>query len=381
MYGLYLEYCEQNNIQPATESIYGIIFNTEFNFSFFIPKKDLYDICNKYDGGTTEERTEMEEEYQLHRKNKDIGRDLKNADKQTAKQNTEFCAAVFDLEQILPLPKSNVGMAYYKLELSTYNFTIFKLANSEEHCYMWYESVGKRGSSEIGICLMRFIDLKVHEDTREFSFYSDNCGGQNRNKYIFSTYSLLAQKHNIVIRHTFLEKGHTQTEGDSMHSVIERASKLIPLFTADQWYTLVRSAKRSKPYVVTEMDKENFFDLKALAKDTILNWDRDVENEKVSTNKIRILEGTLKFPNKILFKYDYNEPFRTIDLLTKGRRTIDLDLKNIQLKQCYKGAISISKKKYDHLQFLCDKGTIPTRYRSFYKNLQYSNVSREDDSE
>ncbi|CAH2018718.1 unnamed protein product [Acanthoscelides obtectus] len=108
MYGLYLEYCEQNNIQPATESIYRIIFNTELNFSFFIPKKDLYDICNKYDGGTTEERNEMEEEYQLHRKNKDIGRDLKNADKQTAKQNREFCAAVFDLEQIL-LPKSNVG--------------------------------------------------------------------------------------------------------------------------------------------------------------------------------------------------------------------------------------------------------------------------------
>ncbi|CAH1958718.1 unnamed protein product [Acanthoscelides obtectus] len=209
---------------------------------------------------------------------------------------------------------------------------------------MWYESVGKRGSSEIGSCLMRFIDLKVHEGTREFSFYSDNCAGQNRNKCIFSTYSLLAQKHNIVIRHTFLEKGHTQTEGDSMHSVIERASKLIPLFTPDQWYTLVRTAKRSKPYVVTEMGKEDFFDLKALAKDTILNWDRDVENEKVSINKIRILEATFRFPNKILFKYDYNEPFRTIDLLTKGRRTIDVDLKNIQLKQCYKGAIPISKK-------------------------------------
>nr|CAH7746665.1 unnamed protein product [Callosobruchus chinensis] len=158
MYGLYLEYCEENNVKPATESIYRLIFNTEYNFSFFVPKKDLCDICNRYDEGTPEEKHEMEEEYRLHMKNKNTGRELKKLDKEEAKLNSELCAAVFDLEQILPVPKSNVGVTYYKLKLSTYNFTIFNLANSEGHCSMWYESIGRRGSSEIGTCLMRFID-------------------------------------------------------------------------------------------------------------------------------------------------------------------------------------------------------------------------------
>nr|CAI5838295.1 unnamed protein product [Callosobruchus analis] len=88
MYNMYLEYCEQSNIKPAPECTYRVIFNTEFNFSFVIPKKDLCDI--------------------------------------------------------------------------------------------------------------------------------------------FSMYNFLAQKYNIVIRHTFLGKGHTQTEGDSMHSVVERAARQCP---------------------------------------------------------------------------------------------------------------------------------------------------------
>nr|CAI5823299.1 unnamed protein product [Callosobruchus analis] len=205
MYNMYLEYCEQSNIKPAPECTYRVIFNTEFNFSLFIPKKDVCDICHRYDEGTAEARSEMEKHYQLHMINKDTGRQLKNTDKEKAKLNSDFCAAVFDLEQVLPTPKSNVGITFYKLKLSTYNFTIFNLASSEGYCYMWYESIAKKGSSEI------------------------------------------AQKYNIVIRHTFLQKGRTQTEGDSMHSIVERAARHVPISIPDQWYTLERTAKRIKP--------------------------------------------------------------------------------------------------------------------------------------
>lgn len=56
MYGMYIEYCQDHNIQqPASEGIYRSIFTSEFNFSFFIPKKDLCDICYKYDNSSAEE--------------------------------------------------------------------------------------------------------------------------------------------------------------------------------------------------------------------------------------------------------------------------------------------------------------------------------------
>uniref|UniRef100_A0A6P7H5S2 Uncharacterized protein LOC114346528 n=1 Tax=Diabrotica virgifera virgifera TaxID=50390 RepID=A0A6P7H5S2_DIAVI len=380
MYGLYVEYCEVKNIIAATESMYRIIFNTEFNLSFFIPKKDMCDICNKYTESTTEEKNEIEEEYQTHIRNKEVARQLKHADKEEAKLNSELCAAVFDLEQILPVPKCNIGLTYYKLKLSTYNFTVYNMADGEGYCYMWYESIGKRGCSEIGSCLINFINHKVDRGTKQFSFYSDNCAGQNRNKFLFTMYSFLAQKHNIVIKHTFLEKGHTQTEGDSMHSVIERASKHIPIFSPDQWYTLVRTAKKNNPFHVIEMDKEKFLDLKALTQEITLNWDRDVNNEKVHLNKIRIVEANSKFPNKILFKHDYHEQYKTIDLLQKGRKSINIDINNVELKQLYKDFLPLTKKKHEHLQFLCNKKVIPTQYHNFYAELPYSDL-RTDDSD
>lgn len=379
MYGLYIEYCDQKNIKAATECIYRTIFNTEYNFSFFIPKKDICDICNRYNESTMEEKNEIEIEYQTHLRNKDIARQLKNTDKEKAKLHREFCAAVFDLEQVLPVPKSNVGLTYYKLKLSTYNFTVYNLANGDGFCYMWYESIGRRGSTEVGSCLLRFINHNIHQGVNQFSFYSDNCSGQNRNKFLFTMYSFLAQKHNIIIRHTFLEKGHTETEGDSMHSVIERASKHVPIFTPDQWYTLVRTAKKNKPYNVIEMDKEDFFDLKALTKETTFNWERDQDNEKIYLNKIRLVEANKEFPNKLLFKYDYHEEFKMIDLLQKGRKKMNIDMNKVQMRQCYKNLLPLTKKKYEHLQFLCNKKVIPVQYHIFFLNLPYSAAIKDDD--
>lgn len=63
-------------------------------------------------------------------------------------------------------------------------------------------------------------------------FYSDNCSGQNKNKFIACLYLYASLVLNIyTIRHKFLIVGHTQNEGDSMHSVIEGQKK--------NWYSEV----------------------------------------------------------------------------------------------------------------------------------------------
>lgn len=96
MYHLYEEYCEDNGIpQKATESMYRTVFNTEFNMSFFQPKKDLCDVCHRYENGSTDEKISMDDEYQLHLKNKNLARALKTADKERAKQTNTLCSAVF----------------------------------------------------------------------------------------------------------------------------------------------------------------------------------------------------------------------------------------------------------------------------------------------
>lgn len=95
---------------------------------------------------------------------------------------------------------------------------------------MWDESDGKSGSNEISTCILKFIKIKKENGIKELSFYSDNCAGQNRNRFIYSMWEYAAYSLKVNIMHTFLEKGHTQNEGDSMHATIECAKKKIKLF-------------------------------------------------------------------------------------------------------------------------------------------------------
>lgn len=282
----------------------------------------------------------------MHIQNKNIARDLKNFDKEKAKENTTFCAAVFDLQQVPSSPESEVGLAYYKLKLSTYNFTVFNLASKDSFCYMWYESIAKRGSSEIGSCLILFIENQIPKGIKEFSFYSDNCPGQNRNKYLFSLYNHLCQKHQIKIRHTFLEKGHTQSEGDSVHSVIEKAARNISVYTPEQWYAVVRSAKRKQPYVVVELEQADIRNLKDLQEKTAINWDRDENNDKVIWNKMKIIVTDFEFPNVVFTKYSYSkdEPFKKIFISKKGRKSVNVNVRDFCLQPLYSTLLPISKK-------------------------------------
>ncbi|KAJ8938181.1 hypothetical protein NQ314_011589 [Rhamnusium bicolor] len=135
MYGLYQEYCVENKISKVvSQSMYREIFNSEFNFSFFCAEKNVCDICNKYDNSNIDQKQLLQIEYDVHLHNKKLARDVKNSDKEKAAHNNTFCAAVFDLQQILPVPKSEVGLCYYKLKLSTYNFTIYSLGNRD--CFL-----------------------------------------------------------------------------------------------------------------------------------------------------------------------------------------------------------------------------------------------------
>lgn len=70
-----------------------------------------------------------------------------------------------------------------------------------------------------------YISKYKDQGINEFRFWSDNCVGQNRN--VFAMYMHAAILYNVSIHHSFLEVGHTQNEGDSVHALIE--SLFIPL--------------------------------------------------------------------------------------------------------------------------------------------------------
>lgn len=69
--------------------------------------------------------------------------------------------------------------------------------------------------------------------------------------------------------HKFIVKGHTQNEGDSAHSLIQRnissALKSSPIYV--QYITLIKTAKKKgTPFLVHELTHERVLDIKPLTK-------------------------------------------------------------------------------------------------------------------
>lgn len=90
------------------------------------------------------------------------------------------------LQKVLNTPQGEASSFYYKRKFATYNLMIYDIGKKMGYCYVWNESEAKRGSNEIGTCLLKFIKHMTKKGVNEFRFYSDNCGGQNRNRFIFA---------------------------------------------------------------------------------------------------------------------------------------------------------------------------------------------------
>lgn len=158
--------------------------------------------CEKYKNMSENDKRKNELEHRKHIENKDVARDLKNADKARAEKNSEICVANYDMQKVLTTPRSDIGIMYYLSKFNIWNLTIYEFEEKPQgHCNLWNEVVGNRGSNEIASFVYTFIKEKTKYNVKEFVFYSDNCGGQNRNKNVFSMYFKAANDFNVEITH------------------------------------------------------------------------------------------------------------------------------------------------------------------------------------
>lgn len=136
---------------------------------------------------------------QIHLERKNDSRNLMKDSAHRAQQIDELCAINFDLQKILSTPKSTISSMYYLSKLCIWNFTIHELATKKGFCNIWNETVGRRGSNEIASFLYDYLLKKIAAGKKEFHLYSDNCGGQNRNKNVLSMLMKVALDHNVTV--------------------------------------------------------------------------------------------------------------------------------------------------------------------------------------
>lgn len=355
--------------------MYSKIFNEEYNISFFTPKKDQCELCTSFQNAVGEDKEKFREKYEIHQREKELSRKEKDEDKK--KSNKNFIVSVYDLQAVLPAPRGDVSVFYYKSKLNSFNFTISELNTGQTECYFCHEGEGNRGVEEIASCVLMYLQniIKDREDNGctdllDFVFYSDNCCGQQKNKYMIALYLYTIMKFPIInsITHKYLITGHTQNEGDCVHSTIEKqvknSLKFGPIYVPSQYAQLIRMAKkRGKPYNVNELTHLDFSAIKALVDDVKLNF------SQVKIYPVKVWKIEKDSIHTFYFKNSYSEEFQTVKLnrKSKGNSTIQ---PLADLKHAYRVPLKIKENKKTDLLTLIKNNHIPQFYANFYNTLK-----------
>lgn len=363
----YLELCKQENAPSGNYLMYFKIFNEEFNLAFHLPKKDQCEVCLQYRSLTEEEKITMEEKFNRHVKEKDLSRKEKELDKNSDKDTKVI---VYDLQAVLPCPTGEASSFYYVSKLNVLNFTLYDIKSHEGTCFLWHEGEAHRGSNEIGSCILKFLQIICEQDKDlNVVFYSDNCTGQNKNKFIIALY--LYALYNLPLKsitHKFFVVGHGQSEGDSVHAMIERQikkyKKSSPIYVPDQYGCIIRAAKKTgTPYKVHEIGFDDIFDLKALCTDLFVNIPKNVK-----LSDIRVMMLNRNDPNILFYKTSFDQKDFDQAIIINSRRKVDI--KNSVLKKAFTKRVGISdQKKKGLLSLIEKKRCVPGYYLNFYNNL------------
>jgi hypothetical protein len=100
-------------------------------------------------------------------------------------------------------------------------------------------------------------------------------------------------------------------ECDSIHSLIEKKSKNIPIYTPSDWFTVMRQARQNpSPLSVIILRRGDFLNFKAVASSLFRGIQKDESGEKVNWLKVRWLEYNTDLALTVKFKTDLNADSR-----------------------------------------------------------------------
>ena len=254
--------------------------------------------------------------------------------------------------------------------------SLYSLGDRNGTCYVWDESQASRGACEIASCLVMYNNAVTRgPQIKEITYFSDTCGGQNRNQFVAASllYSLNFSETLQTINHKFFERGHSQMESDSIHSSIETAKKLTPVYVPSMWSTVISLARRCKPYIVIPVKYNDIYDFKEFAKLHCPNMKFTKNGKRVNWLKLKWIQIRRDSPRSVFVNESFEENhFEEIRVQSSTRakgRPLQWPSK---LSSLYKSKLCISEKKKNDLLSLCNSGLIPEEFHAYYKALPSS---------
>ena len=251
-----------------------------------------------------------------------------------------------------------------------YNLGIHDGRTGSACMHTWHEGVASRGSNEVASCLMKHL-REMNSQADNLVLYSDSCGWQNRNIGIVCTLLYIVASSEFsykCIDHKFMVSGHSYLPNDRDFSSVETAKrKQDHVYTPDDWYELIRTARRNNPFHVCEMATSDFVTVNGIKK-SITNRKTTTHGLKAEWLNIRWIQVNKDQPYQFRFRCSHNtlEAWKVVDLKkkSKGRPPV---ISHIDLPILYEGGRSINKKKLDDIMSLLQ--FVPPVYHD-YKTLR-----------
>lgn len=379
MYQLYQSKCGTENLIPVGYNSYRLIFK-DMNLHFRKPKSDTCDECDRLKvklrmEPDSNEKADIEKQLKVHQEAAQRVYLEKRNDVHRTKTDARFRTVLFDLQKQLPTPFLRNGRSFYSRQLYTTNLTLFEshLGENKAYCLIWDESRGRRGSQEVGSCLLKDL-LLMPTTVEEVVYYSDRCSGQNHNKNIVFLFSHVLETfkrrgRSLRIHHKFMRTGHSHMEVDTVHAAIERAKKrtTVDIETPRDWFVFISAIRRSVPFEVIDMEQRDFLRTKDLENRYSIpktTMDGDPFRFKSVMEFVYTTEDT----GKVQFKYDVGEDrYQEIDLMTK-HKTSDI-VPEVELKPIETQPIPLPAAKLKDLRNLLPYVTQKQYYETFLKTL------------
>lgn len=160
MHALYIQSIGPGKHLQVSLQTYKRIFHRFFNLKFQTPKKDTCKTCDqlKIQIDSEEAKSVAERDPETinklksalddHHKLVDLAKNIRASDSEMARQK-ECHVICFDLQKTFPLPKLTTGEAYYKRQLTVFNFGIHDFSTQQGYMYTWHEGIASRGAQEV----------------------------------------------------------------------------------------------------------------------------------------------------------------------------------------------------------------------------------------
>lgn len=325
LYKRYSQHLKLINEESALVSIrvFRNIFKTYYHIGFHLPKKDKCITCENYKNLDVEERKNFvqTEEYLKHIEEKDKCKESFLKEQKESKGNSLKLCASFDLQKVLNTPHSKNITLFYSRKYAYYNESVYENGTRNGYCFLWGETDGKRGCSEICTILSLYLKLVDERKTHtSITLYCDSCGGQNRNKAMLATLITFLENANFIkdIKITYLLPGHTMMPVDSIHSTIESFIRNRTVWAPSEWFTMISNARTNpQDYKCILVNHSDFKDWKTFSQVMFPN------SVKIHFPNLRSVFFEKNNP-VICLKYGYcdNSEFKKLDLnsISRSRR-------------------------------------------------------------